>query len=169
MTEPAQTDPTDAVREQCAEWLREALALRRVEIPASNAPPQQFYETLLETRQRLDRVETLLGLAMGLRGSTARRRNDLHDVTEDAWDSAASTSRQHRPVTKEFEGARERYADWNLTVLPQRMEERQMQRIRDQAKETEDRIKLVHDGLRDVRQDCLRAVGYLQWESSLER
>ncbi len=115
-------------------------------------------------RGHLDSLESLLDNAISLRGSTARKVRDLHDATEDAWDKKATGARKH-----EFEGARERYAEFNLAVLEQRQTERQMARLADLAKETEDRIRLIHRGLNDVRQDCLSAIRYLQFESSMER
>lgn len=162
------TDSLEIVRTQLAEWLREAQELREVEYPSAHASPQEFYETLVSVRSRLDRVESLLSQAAGLRGSTSRRLAELHDEAEDAWDRTAQTARRS-PVTREFEGARERYVDWNLAVLPQRQQERQMKRLADLVKETEERIRLVYNGLSSVRQDCHKALGYLQWESSIER
>ncbi len=162
----ATASSADAVKAQCADWLRQAHELRQVEIPGSDYPPRQFYEALLQVRGRLDSMERLVDNAVALRASISRAVADLHDATEDAWDNQAAPGRKR---AREFEGARERYADWNLAVLPQRQEERQMQRLAEVAKETEDRIIKLYRGLNDARQDCVKALGFLTWESSLER
>ncbi len=159
-------EAVEAVKAQCAEWLMTAQNYRTVLMPEPGAPPQEFYEALLQVRGHLDSMEPLLDAATGLRGSTARMTKDLHDAAEDAWDRQAAAGRRH---IKEFEGARERYADFNLATLEQRMAERQMARLADLAKETEERLRLIYRGLNDARQDCLKVIGYLQWESSLER
>lgn len=165
---PASQESVDAVKAQCAEWLTQASSLRQISdsIPGIGAPPQHFYESLLNIRGHLDSLEQLRDRAIALRCSLNRSVADLHDVTEDAWDRLASAGRKR---ARDFEGARERYADWNLGVLPQRQAERQMQRLAEVAKETEDRITNMYRGLNDARQDCLKALGFLTWESSMER
>lgn len=161
-------EAAEAVKAQCAEWLRQAHELRQVSdvIPDPGSPPRLFYEALLQIRGHLDSMERLVDNAIAMRGSTTRAAADLHNATEDAWDNLAAVGRKR---AKEFEGARERYADWNLGVLPQRQQERQMQRLAEVARETEDRVIKLYRGLNDARQDCLKALGFLTWESTLER
>lgn len=167
-TEPARLDASELVRQRCAEWLTEAGQLRAVELPAGDAVPDRFYETMLVIRANLDRMEGLLEQAMMLKSGTAAAARDKEHEADDAWDTACQ-ARSRSGAHREFEGAKERYADINLDTLAQRRAARAARRLADQAADTCERLRLMHRGLDSARQDVQSALRHHSWLTTLDR
>lgn len=157
------------IRRVLDEYTLEAVALRvGAKLPGAHATTETLLDSLLDVRQRLDRVEELLGNALRIRTEAHRQHTACRVVADDAWDQAAVSQRQSA-VRDEYSSAKERTAYSNLEVLDLRRAERsaeQLVRVCDSAVEG---IRLRHRGLADVRQDVLAIIKARQFESSLDR
>ena len=168
---PKSSDRADAVqliKDQCTAWLEEAAQLRALKTPGDGAAPVSVHAALVAARGRLDRLETLLSMAIALKSGAAIRARELAELAEDAWDEKAQTA-QRRGIQREFEGAQERYALWRLATKDERKAARTARSVADIAEDTELRIRRAYYGLDGVRQDMLHRLKYLAWESTLER
>lgn len=137
-------------------------------LPGAHATTQTLLDALLDVRQRLDRVEELLGNVLRLRATCTRKHTAVRIQVDDAWDDAAVRQRASS-VRDEYSSAKERTAATNLEVLDLRRLERTADsdaRLCDEAVEF---IRLRHRGLADVRQDVLAIIKARQFESTLDR
>lgn len=160
--------PYDVIREQCAQWVEAAGALRRAALwPGPDAPPIEVANALVDTRTRLDRAEVLLGNAMALKAGTAAQAKALEAAADDAWDDQAYAGRNG--YRREYEGPRERYAYWEIAIRPQRRAAREARAMADFAKDIYDRIRLSYDGLNELRRDTAGRLTHLRWETHLEQ
>jgi hypothetical protein len=121
----------------------------------------------VEVRARLDRLELVYASIMGLRSATAAQAKALEQAADDAWNDRAAEGR--RNVRREWEGAKERYAYWELDIRPQRMRARAARELADFAKDACERIELAHRGLDGARRDLAGRMTHLRWESSMEQ
>lgn len=157
------------VRRVLDEYNNESVGLRMgAKLPGAHATTETLLDCLLDVRQRLDRVEELLGNALRLRTESHRQHTACRIVADDAWDQVAVQQRQSS-VRDEYSSAKERTAATNLEVLDLRRAERkaeQLTRICDAAVEF---LRLRYRGLADVRQDVLQIIKARQFESSLDR
>lgn len=162
-------DSAGTIKEQGQAWLNEALELRAVAVPPPTAHHTVVHERLVEARGNLDRLETLLSLAIMTKTANVARARMLAEAADDAWDSHAEAAQRSRRRA-DFEGAQERYALWRLATAPERKEARNAQLLADFTADVERRIRLAYYGLDGARQDLLaRLTKYLPWENSMER
>jgi len=168
-----QDDPAAAVRAQLAGWLDEVLGLRRQvrrACPARGSAPPLFHDAMLEARGCQDRVEEILGEAQALCGSARRAAEAAREQAEDSFDEAsAALRRQAVRRDADYTTGREREADVNLQIRPQRARQRSLARIRDECDEAVTRIRDAYFGINGTRQDLGRSLGYFAWESTLDR
>jgi hypothetical protein len=161
-------DPAEVVRQQCAEWLSAASALRySAPLPGSAAPPVEVKDALVEVRARLDRLELVYASVMSLKAATAAQAKALEQVADDSWNDRAVEER--RSPRREWEGAKERYAYWELDIRPQRQRARAARELADFAKDACERIELAYYGLDSLRRDLAGRMTHLRWESSMEQ
>lgn len=158
------------VEDTLAACVREVTALRRdVKFPHAGAAPTEVQEALLDTRQRLDRVEEILSQVIGYRGAARRRLTEATASADEVWDRASVTTRGNTTLTgRDFTGPRERYADANLATLESRRAQRIVAEMSSRVDDAHDQIRLMHRGLDGVRQDLIVLLRSAQFLSSLE-
>jgi hypothetical protein len=148
-----------------ASWLEEAGRLRQVQAPVPDAPPETVSEVLVAVRGRLDRLETLLGLAWMVRGNARRRAAEQQEDYDDRWDELAVRGKRNQP---EFSAAKERTADYNLALVELRIQVRQAQKLASETDDVARRIELAYRGLDGLRQELLARLRAVTFLSSLE-
>lgn len=134
--------------------------------PPVVAGPDELAERLQDARARLDRLESLLVMAMTLKDALAVSARKLEQAADDAWDDEA---RATSPRPREFEGAQERYAIWRFKVRRQRDAARVLREAADWAASCERRIERMYRGLDGSRLDLHRRLGAIAYERHLER
>jgi hypothetical protein len=160
-------DPGEVIRRQLQAWLELAVAARfEAPSPPADAVPMAVHRALADVRARLDQVEMTLASAMALKASTQARARQLEQAADDAWDDRAGAERR---IRRDFEGARERYAWWNLDIRPQRQRAREARDLADFVRDVHDRIRLHHDGINEVRRDLAARLTHLRWERNMEQ
>jgi hypothetical protein len=159
-------------------WAAEALDLRfgvvagraAPDLPPPQSGPSDVLEQLRAVRARLDGVERLLGSATRARGRAQRAATEAKALAEHAWDETANRARSGGARRGgEYEGARERYADWNLATIPQQRAARAAERLAGVATESLDVVRLTHRGLEGLRNDLHLMLRAMNVESALER
>lgn len=161
-------DAHEAVKAKFQDWMTQAIALRRVDLPPKNAPPQVFHEARTLVRTRMDQLEEILSDAMAMRGAIRRSARDLNDAAEDAWDDRADEARKAGRMDQ-YTAGRERAAYFNLDTRAQRSAARDMAQLLDVANEIVDRLWLKYNGLKATMADMTKELRYHQFESNLER
>lgn len=152
------------------QMLTEAQELRQVRLPGNGAPPEEFYTTLLMVRAKQDRLEELLRNAMDWHRRAQHLARKAEEAAQDAWDQAAERERRMGAQSgRDYEGAQERYARWNVQVLEERRRARAYARAEQAAKSAVDLLRLMYQGLDGVRRDIHRILSYFPLESNLER
>jgi hypothetical protein len=152
----------------CTPHLEEVRKLRKFVRPKHSASPSEVHEALLDVRGRLDRMEGLLSDLSMWRAAARIRISELEQDALEAWDrEATAKDLMHR--SSGYEGKEERYAHWNLKTLKQRQRVRTAQRVADIFALHEDQARAAYRGLRDVREELLATLRYLQWEVVMER
>lgn len=165
----------DDIRTTVEAYIAEALELRvAVEVPAPGSDPKRVLESLLSTRQRLDRVEELLHRALRIRHRVQRSLTIVRAQHDDARDTALTNAKQQRggPVTRDndqYTSAQERNAEANLATLELRRTLRQAEEVASYCDEAVDLLRLAHRGLEGVRVDHMTIVRSTQFESTLDR
>lgn len=137
-------------------------------LPGAYASTQDLLDSLLDVRQRVDRVEEILGNVLRLRATAALKHTAIRIQVDDAWDEAAVRQRASS-VRDEYSSAKERTAATNLEVLDLRRIERVADGVTRRCDEAVEFIRLRYRGLTDVRQDLLTIIKARQFESSLDR
>lgn len=162
-------DPRTIIRQQCELWLEAARRWRFDDMPRPNAQasPAQVANALVDVRARLDSVEVILGSVMSTRSATAMQARELEQAADDAWDRQAEAERRRpRP---EWQGAKERYAYWNLAIRTERQRAREARALADLLRDTYDRVRLSYDGLNDTRRDLTTRLTHARWEIHMEQ
>lgn len=160
-------DPVGVMTARLHAMVMQATQERAFVFPERGSHPAVVHAALLEARSHLDRLETILSEVTALRVAAQVRARELEDQAQDEWDKQAKTAQQ--TGRREFEGARERYAMWDLATINERIRARDARKVADLVSGTEDRIRLAYRGLDGMRQDLLASLRYLAWESVQER
>lgn len=139
-------------------------------MPPLHASPTEVHESLLDVRNRLDRVEQKLGEVIRIKGVAGRYLAAATARVEDAWDEVVTEARK-KPVARgdEYSSAKERHAEANLAVFDKRRAQRAAQDLYSKAEEKTDLIRLAHRGLADTRHELLTILRAVQFESSMDR
>ena len=163
-------DPVAFAQAHGAAYVAEAADLRGIRIPPG-AGPHEVDELLNgQIRPRLDRLEFLRGMALALRSNMKIGARVAKAAMEDAWDAAwQDMSRTGGRAGSDFDNARERSARLNLKVIGETRTFRQWEIAADIAEDTHERVRQMHEGVKDVRQDALQHLRHVVWESTLER
>lgn len=164
MSLPDAEDPFERLRL----WVATAEQLRDFESPGPDAYPPAVHEALVAARARLDTLERLLTASQDMEGQARRFADDQRFEADLAWDRACDQGRK-RPVNRDFEGARERYSEYNLDTLPKRRAAHQAALRHDQVKDAAGTIRTYYEGLTGVLVDLRKRLGHAAWESHLER
>jgi hypothetical protein len=98
--------------------LRYAVGLPEVQTTAEMA------QSITRVRASLDRVEQAVVWGIGALTHIQVAYEAAKVAAEEAWDEAVRRERA-KPVRREYEGPRERYAEANLSALALRRDERQ--------------------------------------------
>jgi hypothetical protein len=157
--------------QQLRDWAFEAVELRREQaerFPPAHAQMRQLYDALHLLRAAMYRVEELLGSAVITRGQARRWQQSQAHKAEDAFDQKSAQLRR-AGRRDDYSTGRERQADISLQNLDIRRAERDAQRSRDEADDLLERIRVAYRGMDADRQMLNRMLGYLQWETNLER
>lgn len=169
--QPAHDDGLALLDRSLQSMVDEALEHRITAIlPPVGASSAMVQESLHAVRQRLDRVEELLGKALTLRARAHSRATNAQHVLDDAWDLAAQR-RRTAPVAfgAEYTSARERNAEANLATLDQRAAQRIHADAAQRCDNAVEFLRLTYRGLEGIRQDHHMILRALQFESSLDR
>lgn len=160
----------ESVRESLKLFVEEALSLRfGINLPSEAAGPQAVLGSLLDFRQRSDRLENIYIRVMQIRARLARHSAAVKAESDDAWANAISKAR-NSTVTKndQFVGPRERYAEADLETLQQKRAARKAEDLLSVADEASDVIRTALRGLNDAIQDHRTWLRALQFQSHLE-
>jgi hypothetical protein len=161
-------DPAAVLVEECKGWLKTAMKYRAAaRVPSSSAPHTAVYEAMVSASGHLGHIETLLSMAIGLKGACETKARRLEAEADDAWDDQAM--KEKRYGRREYEGAQERYAYWRLACRDQRKRARDARALADTASDIERRIRLHYYGLDGVRQDLSRRLTALMRQTDMER
>jgi hypothetical protein len=159
------------VEQKLAELLTEALSLRAASsIPYSDASPQVVLNSLLDNRQRVDRLEGIYLQVVQIRARLSRRTASTRAEADDAWaQSVVSMKSQGARSRDQYEGPRERYAEADLATLDLKRKVRKAEELLDIAVEADDVIKTALRGLNEVIQDHRIWLRSLQFQTYLEK
>jgi hypothetical protein len=164
------SDPLSFVRTQGQSLVDEASQLRYVALDTSGQP--DYWDRMLneQVRPRLDRLEWLRSQALALRGAVKAASKAAAGAREDAWDSAwEAMTRSGGRAGSDYDNARERSARVNLRVVGETRRARQLEIAADMAWDIHEQVKQLHEGMKEVRQDCMAHLRHVVWESTLER
>jgi hypothetical protein len=156
----------ETVRDQCQGLLSEAAEMRAFEPPVRGAGADELADRLQRARAQLDRMESLLVMAMTLRDALVVEARRLEQAADDAWDDEA---RKNRGRAGEYEGAQERYAVWRFKCRTLREAARTIREAADWAASAERRIDRMYRGLDSSRLDLHKRIGAMAYETHLER
>jgi hypothetical protein len=161
----------EEIEKKIAELLAEALSLRSSSsMPYSEASPQVVLNSLLDNRQRVDRLEALYLQVIQIRARLSRRTSAVKAESEDAWAEAlASMKAQGARNRDQYEGPRERYAEADLATLELKRKARKAEELLNIAVEADDVIKTALRGLNEVIQDHRIWIRSLQFQTYLEK
>lgn len=165
------TIDSQRVEQLLQDYLVEVLDLRFTHtIPAAGAAQEDIMRSLIDARQRLDRVEELLVRTLRIRARAHRSATAARASADDEWSRAvrnvATSSVRQGP---EFQGPRERYAEADLATLEQRRHARQAEALAGQCDETYDAIRTMYRGLDGLRQDHVTMLRSQQFATHLEQ
>lgn len=162
------TDPEVVAQATCDDVVARMAPLRDVRRPPAEAPAHEVYCVLVDVRARLDLAETLLTEAsrfrIGSRSKAAQRKGEADDAYTDVMAKLAQQA-----VRRQYEGVEDRRAQANLQTLGVRRRARTAQRVADIADDCYERVRTLYFSLRDLRQELLESLRYLEWETSMER
>jgi len=162
------TDPEAVAQATCDDLVTRMAPLRDIVRPPADAPPHEVYGVLVDVRARLDLAETLLTesqrFRIGSRSRAAMRKGEADDAYTEAMAKLAQQA-----VRRQYEGVEDRRAQANFQTLPLRRKARTAQRVADIADDCYERVRTLYFSLRDLRQELLDSLRYLEWESHLER
>jgi hypothetical protein len=165
--------PLSSLEEQFASWIQEALELRygsESEIPAYGSDPQVVFESLLDTRRKIDRVEGILASVEQANGRVDRMLAVTEFARDAAWDEALKANRKAgiRGGGSDFQGPRERYADANLATLKERRDAHEIDVLSRSAKTAATVVRQCLRGLNGVREDHLAILRAMNIGTRLE-
>lgn len=159
--------PLTTLEQHFAAWVAEVLELRfgsELQLPVSGSTPSSVQDSLVQVRQRLDRVEGILSQVLRARGRCKRAAKVARSVADDRWDASVVTVRK-----VEYQGPRERYAEASLASFEQLRDARAAEHLADVADEAYDVVRLAQAGLSALRYDHVAVLRGFAFESSLER
>lgn len=159
--------PLSELELQVSGWVAEALQIRfegTPSLPVDATVASEIMQVLLDVRQRLDRLEGLLGVARRAKGRAHRASRTGRWEADTSWDQAVVAIPR-----REYEGPRERYAEASLASLVQQRTARAGENLSSVADEAYDVIKMAHDGMSSLRYDLVAMLRGFGFESSLER
>lgn len=161
-------DPEKLAQDTCSTLLDGMTTLRDFPWPSTGVPAPVVHSSLVDLRGRLDLAEELVQNAVVFRSQAKSRAAELKEQADDAWDNEIS-SISEQAVQRDFEGAQARYAKARLSTLPALRRSRTAQRVAELAASTEEQVKTSYRGLKDIREELLARLRYLEWEKALER
>lgn len=161
----------EEIEKRIAELLSEALSLRSdSSMPYSEASPQVVLNSLLDNRQRVDRLEGIYLQVIQIRARLSRRTSAVKAEAEDAWAEALSSMKSQGARNRDqYEGPRERYAEADLATLDLKRKARKAEELLNIAIEADDVIKTALRGLNEVIQDHRIWLRSLQFQTYLEK
>lgn len=161
----------EEVEKKLAELLTEALSLRTASsIPYSEASPQVVLNSLLDNRQRVDRLEEIYLQVVQIRARLSRRTSAIKAEADDAWTEALMALKSQGARNRDqYEGPRERYAEADLATLTLKRKARKAEELLDVAEEADEVIKTALRGLNEVIQDHRIWLRSLQFQTYLEK
>jgi hypothetical protein len=161
----------EEIEKRIAELLTEALNLRsESSMPYSEASPQVVLNSLLDNRQRVDRLEGIYLQVIQIRARLSRKTSAVKAEAEDSWAEAlASMKSQGSRNRDQYEGPRERYAEADLATLELKRKARKAEELLGVAVEADDVIKTALRGLNEVIQDHRIWLRSLQFQTYLEK
>lgn len=168
MTQPQIADPVALVREQSGIWLGEAQELRKIAVPSLGSGPERYRQALLVTRASLDRMEEILLQTMRLRGGMQRKAAECEHAAEDRWNTLAEQA-SRTSGSRDYEGAKERYARFEVQCFEVNREARQWRLASDLATDLAEQIRTMHFGLKDVRGELIEHLRAFVLETNLDR
>lgn len=162
------TDPEAVAQATCDDLVVRMAPLRDIQRPAAEASANEVYVVLVDVRARLDLAETVLlevtRFRSGSRSKAAQRKGEADDAYTEAMAKLAQQA-----VRRQYEGVEDRRAQANLQTLEVRRRARTAQRVADIADDCYERVRTLYFSLRDLRQELLDSLRYLEWETSMER
>ncbi len=159
---------SEQLKQALDSWTSEALQLRFAG-PALKPGygPSDVLDSLLELRQRLDRVEELVFKAVQLRGRVKLSTDVAVATAQDAMDRVVQAARDRG---EQYVTAAEKVAEANLATRDQRLDAREAIALSGRCDDAVEMLRLVYKGLEANRQDHLAILRTLQaFESGQDR
>lgn len=169
MTEPPVLLDEARVQERCTEILAALAGYREYGRPPSGADGHVVHAAMIEVRSRLDLMEELLAELDSMTTAAKIVARAAEDTRQEAWDRRAVAPGVGGPRAADFSGKEERYARWNLDVLPQLRVLRQAQRLSDLVSSADRRARAMYRGLSGLQDELKTTLRYLPWEANMER
>jgi len=169
VTFPEINNPVEYAQAHGNAWLAEMTGLRRVALPPLGAGPEEYRAALIGVRGSLDRVEEILGRALWMRGGMQRKAVQCEQAAEDRWNQLADEARRSGSTSRDYEGAKERYASFTVRCFDEIRVARQWRLAADLAADLADRARTTHFGLKDVRGELIEHLRAFVLESNLDR
>jgi hypothetical protein len=151
---------------QIREQVKQAYALA-----CESDQPQAYREALVRIRSLQDNLEEYVAMAIQFRGGMTRASAEARDAYDEAWAAEANRSTMG-PVSRrreDFEGARERYARFDVKVFSQLRSHRQAEKCLALAGELLDEMWLRYRAVNATREDLHNILRSYAFESSLDR
>jgi hypothetical protein len=169
VTFPEINNPVEYAQGHGNAWLAEMAALRRIALPPLGSGPEEYRAALIEARGKLDRVEEILGQTLRMRGGMQRRAVQCEQAAEDRWNQLADEARRTGHTSRDYEGAKERYASFTVRCMDEIRMARQWRLAADLAADLVERARTTHFGLKDVRGELIEHLRAFVLESNLDR
>lgn len=152
---------SDAIQLQVAEVHR-----LRFEFELHVETPAQTVAALQEVRKRLDRVELILVTLVRVRGLAHTGMTAAQHKADDQWDAAAYKAQQGSQ--RDYQGPRERYANFNLDSLPAQRERRDAEATYKEVDTAVEAVRIMHRGLDGIRSDLTTMLRAMSVQERLE-
>lgn len=130
--------------------------------------PEEYRHALEQVRAVQDGLEEYVSLAISVRGALGRAALDAQLAYDEAWAKEADRS-SRASSGGDFEGARERYARFDIKVFSEMRAARQAERHRLVAQELLDDMWLRYRAINATREDLHQILRAFQFERVLER
>jgi hypothetical protein len=148
-----------------ASQLRDAVKAEYAHAQQVNQPTA-YREALVSVRASQDQLEEYVAFAISFKGAMARAAADAEEAYSLMWAQEAARTRQ---TAEDYEGARERYAKFDLKVFAELRMHKQSQRSLLLAGELLDEMWLRYRAVNGTREDLHNILRAYAFETTLDR
>jgi hypothetical protein len=141
------------LQDNLVQYIEDTIAFRfEAVIPNFQADAVEIHSALIDTQDRLSRIERLLSNAVRVKAAADRKVAMFKMNYQEQWDRAI-VKVNSRPTLNEYATGKEKAAEANLATLEVQRQLRREEELQSFANEAVDVIKLHYYGLDKVRQD----------------